>query len=328
MKMAFVFLTVLLPLANIHAEKTNENMSSMFDTVKYEWTDATRQRAVPVKIYFPKSGDGPFPIIIFSHGLGGSCDGYGYLGRHWASHGYVSVHLQHAGSDATVWENSPVSERVKLLAYAATIPKNSIDRPKDVSFAIDELTKLNAKDSLLKGRLDLERIGAAGHSFGAFTALASVGEVFVTPLGEEVSFYDPRIKAAIAMSSPIPRNKQQLEAAFAQIKVPCFHMTGTKDDSPIGETKPEERRVPFDHITATNQFLVTFTGGDHFIFSGRWREQTGGEHDLMFQEFILSSSTAFWNAFLKDDKNALQWLRHDFARELGSKGILEKKNIF
>ena len=70
------------------------------------WQDSRRQRQVPVKIYYPADGAGPFPVIIFSHGLGGSREGYQYLGRHWASHGYVSVHLQHLGSDQAVWENS------------------------------------------------------------------------------------------------------------------------------------------------------------------------------------------------------------------------------
>jgi len=66
------------------------------------WHDANRDRDVPVKIYSPKSGNGPFPVIIFSHGLVGSREGYEYLGRHWASRGYVSVHLQHYGSDDDV----------------------------------------------------------------------------------------------------------------------------------------------------------------------------------------------------------------------------------
>jgi predicted dienelactone hydrolase len=57
------------------------------ETISYDWQDKTRDRDVPVKLYFPKSGAGPFPVIIFSHGLGGSRDGYEYLGRHWASHG-------------------------------------------------------------------------------------------------------------------------------------------------------------------------------------------------------------------------------------------------
>src|SRR2546423_15576637 len=65
------------------------------EVIRYDWLDGKRERKVPVKIYFPKSGNAAFPVIIFSHGLGGSREGYEYLGRHWASHGYVSVHLQH-----------------------------------------------------------------------------------------------------------------------------------------------------------------------------------------------------------------------------------------
>src|SRR6266446_1669455 len=75
------------------------------EIARYDWLDPKRDRKVPVKIYFPKAGDGPFPVIIFSHGLGGSREGYEYLGWHWASWGYVSVHLQHLGSDNAVWEN-------------------------------------------------------------------------------------------------------------------------------------------------------------------------------------------------------------------------------
>ena len=72
------------------------------ETASFDWTDAARNREVPVKIYYPKDGAGTCPLIVFSHGLGGSREGYEYLGRHWASHGYVSVHVQHKGSDTEV----------------------------------------------------------------------------------------------------------------------------------------------------------------------------------------------------------------------------------
>jgi len=92
-------------------------------TVSYDWVDSARNRKVPVKIYYPEKGQGPFPVIVFSHGLGGSRDGYEYLGRHWASHGYVSVHLQHLGSDDAVWRES--KEPAKDLARAAAEPGNA-----------------------------------------------------------------------------------------------------------------------------------------------------------------------------------------------------------
>jgi predicted dienelactone hydrolase len=78
------------------------------ETISFDWHDKARDRDVPVKLHYPKTGAGPFPVIIFSHGLGGSRDGYEYLGRHWASHGYVSVHLQHKGSDTAVAMSAPL----------------------------------------------------------------------------------------------------------------------------------------------------------------------------------------------------------------------------
>src|SRR5581483_9906365 len=95
-----------------YLEKAN---TSAVATVKYDWLDQKRDRKVPVKIYYPQTGSGPFPVIIFSHGLGGSRDGYEYLGRYWASHGYVSVHLQHLGSDSSILTNVPRAERMAAM---------------------------------------------------------------------------------------------------------------------------------------------------------------------------------------------------------------------
>jgi len=295
------------------------------ETARYDWHDAKRNRDIPVKIYFPTTGDGPFPVIIFSHGLGGSREGYSYLGNHWASHGYVSVHVQHLGSDSAIWRDVPLAERMTAMRQATLNPQNALNRPLDVAFAIDQLSKLNSDDPLLKHRLDLDRIGVAGHSFGAFTTLAIAGEVFIGPTGNKRSEADSRVKAVIAMSAPVPPNRSQFDLAFSEIKIPCFHMTGTRDVSPIGETKAEDRRVPFDHINGADQFLVTFKEADHMVFSGRLAGQNSGR-DAFFQKFILSGSTAYWDAYLKGDTNAKAWLTGGgFATVLGPDGKFEKR---
>lgn len=297
------------------------------ESVRYDWHDAKRDRDVPVKIYYPKTGDGPFPVIIFSHGLGGSREGYAYLGNHWASHGYVSVHVQHLGSDSAVWQNVPPAERMQAMRRSVLNLQNALNRPLDVSFTIDQLARLNADDLIFKHHLDLDRIGVAGHSFGGYTTLAVAGEVFFGLNGDEHSDADPRVKAAIAMSAPAPLNKRDLDASFAKITIPIFHMTGTLDDSPIGETKAGERRIPFDHIKNVHEFLVTFKDADHMVFSGRIPGQGGGERDPFFQKFILSSSTAFWDANLKDDSKAKRWLADGgFESALGTDGKFEKKS--
>jgi predicted dienelactone hydrolase len=301
-------------------------VSNAVDTVKYDWQDAKRDRAVPVKIYYPKTGSGPFPIIIFSHGLGGSRDGYSYLGNYWASHGYVSVHLQHIGSDTSVFQNASGGELHQTLVRAAADPGNITNRPLDVSFAIDQMIKLNGEESPFKGRLDTNRIGMAGHSFGAFTTLAIAGQLFISPLGREASWPDPRVKAAIPMSASVPRNKKTLDEAYSKIKIPCFHMTGTEDDSPIGDTKAEDRRIPFDHSKGSDQYLVTFKDGDHMIFSGRLAERPDRQKDSEFQKSICAGSLAFWDACLKGDEKAKSWLAGTgFESDLKDDGKFEKK---
>ncbi len=293
-------------------------------TANYEWADADRDRTVPVKIYYPNRGAGPFPVILFSHGLGGSRETYAYLGRHWAGHGYVSAHLQHPGSDNAVWEGE--QQPIDALRAAALDPRNAIDRLGDVSFVLDQLEDLNRAETPLHGRLDLKHVGIAGHSFGAHTTLAAVGQVAVGPRGWELSWADPRISAAIPMSAPVPKQRDRLDRVYRNIRVPCLHMTGTLDASLIGETAVADRRIPFDHITGAEQYLITFEGGDHMIFSGRPRSTAASSKDAVFQSLICAGSTAFWDAYLKENEEARTWLTDGaFATTLGENGTLEVK---
>ena len=108
-----------------------------------DWHDAGRKRDVPAKIYFPTEGAGPFPVIIFSHGLGGTREGYEYLARQWAANGYVSVHLQHIGSDDSAWRGK--DQPMQTMRQAANL-QNSVDRPKDVQFAVELLIEIDKTD--------------------------------------------------------------------------------------------------------------------------------------------------------------------------------------
>jgi predicted dienelactone hydrolase len=287
-----------------------------------EWRDAARDRTIPVRIYYPAQGAGPFPVIVFSHGLGGSRDGYRYLGERWASRGYVSVHPQHPGSDKELLKSA---HPYLSMTLAAADPKNALDRPKDITFVIDRLAKLNGEaGSPLRGKLDLDRIGVGGHSFGAYTALASAGRVLQPPLVSPIDLSDKRIKACVALSAPV-KSKERDCPGYASFKAPCLHMTGTKDDSPIGKTPAALRRVPYDCISGADQYLVTFEGGDHMVFSGRFTQRPRPDDEL-FQGLVLVATTAFWDAYLKGDPAAKAYLSgRGFGRLLSKAGVLEVK---
>jgi len=288
-----------------------------------DWRDAERNRTVPAKIYFPRDGKGALPIIIFSHGLGGSREGYEFLGRHWAGVGYVAVHLQHIGSDDGVWKTARGLQKILALKKATADVRNSINRPKDVSFAIDELTRMNVSHKVLKGRLDLRRIGVGGHSYGGYTALAIAGQNYTR--GKTGDGRDNRVLAAIQMSAPVPSERIR-GYAYDTISIPMFHMTGTKDESPINSTTAAERRIPFDRTKGEACFL-NFKDGDHAIFSGRKRLlRTAQQQDAIFHRHICRSSTAFWDGYLKGDKSARKWLfGGGFKQELGGAGVFETR---
>jgi hypothetical protein len=295
-------------------------------TLSTNWHDTKRNREVPVKIYYPKDATNPVPVIIFSHGLGGSRDGYVYLGNEWASHGYVSVHVQHQGSDSAIFARGMsrgVQEGLK--------PVNASNRVVDIYFAISALEKMNAEAGPLYGKLDLQNIGVGGHSYGAWTTLVVGGEKIVRPDGTKLPWThpeEPRIKALMPMSAPASK-KSDLDWEFGSIDLPCFHMTGTLDDSPVTEMKASERRLPFDHMPAkkADEYLLTFNGGDHMVFSGRLSDRLArAKSDHVFQKYIMESSTAFWDAYLKNNKAAKEWLSGgSFKKELDDEGTFEEK---
>jgi predicted dienelactone hydrolase len=133
---ALIAFLSLLRLPLFAASPYEEPGKSEVEVIRLTLHDAARDRDVPLKAYLPKADQdqgsakpAAVPVIIFSHGLGGSCEGYEYLGRFWASHGYASIHLQHLGSDsALLKEPQPMA----ALREAIAEPKNSINRPLDL----------------------------------------------------------------------------------------------------------------------------------------------------------------------------------------------------
>src|SRR5258708_4014573 len=83
-------------------------------------TDAARKRDIPVRMYLP-ANEKPEPVVVFSHGLGGSRAGSKFLGEQWAARGYVAVFVQHPGSDDAVWKDVAKGERMTAMRKAASL---------------------------------------------------------------------------------------------------------------------------------------------------------------------------------------------------------------
>ncbi len=276
--------------------------------------DAKRSREIPIRVFLP-SDKTPAPVVLFSHGLGGTRTGSKYLGEHWARRGYVAVFLQHPGSDDSVWKNKPPLQRIAALKKAAGM-ENFLLRVHDVPVVLDQLEIWNKSGShALAGRLDLKRIGMAGHSFGAVTTQALCGQAF--PAGQ--SFTDPRIQAAVIMSPSGPRVGEP-QRAFADVKLPWLLLTGTRDASPIARMDATARLVVFPALPPGRKYELVLDGAEHSAFTERSLPGESGKRNPNHHRAILAVTTAFWDAHLRADPAAREWLDGEGVRSVLAAG--------
>ncbi len=311
--------------------KVSATSTAAVQTIYQDWTDSKRNRTLPVKIYMPQLKGAHFPVVVFSHGLGGSREAAIYLGNYWAEQGYVAVFIQHPGSDESFWKPNAiagVTTRESLMPeFRKTVanPVHAINRAQDVHFVIDRLTELNTSDKELAGKLNMDALAIAGHSYGSWTALTASGQNLFTPNGRSISSPDSRIKAAIYLSPTAPRKKQNASAVYSDIKIPGLHFTGTEDSSPVNDTTAGERRIAYDNIKKSDQYLIILDGADHMVFNGG-RRLTPKAIDQKHHEIIEMASTKFLDAYLKKDSAALAWLKGAGARDqLKGNGTYELK---
>ena len=209
-------------------------------------TDKARNRVIATRLTLPK-GEGPFPLVVMCHGLGGNVHSHDAIVEHLASHGYVVLTPEHPTSNFSFASQTVAShkqerygERIRLaMREIALHPRAALGRAKDVSFLIDQAQRWNqGSDARLSGRFDLAHIGVAGHSFGAYTVLTSCGArpslQHLRPqvgAGEGLadSLRDPRISAGVAYSPQGPGNGLFSKGSYSELNVPLLMMSGSRD---------------------------------------------------------------------------------------------------
>lgn len=235
-----------------------------------DWSDASRRRPVPARLYLPEPlPPQRVPLVVFSHGIGGSREGYSYLGSYLASEGIACLHLQHVGSDRRLWwEGAPFSVVDRLKRAAAEAEARS--RVDDVRFALDRMTRGD-----LAAVIDEHRIVAAGHSYGANTTLL-LGGARVERQGRPIELKDERVSAIVLISAPPFYGERSMEPILSPVRVPSLHVTATDDviRIPGYHSDLRDRLAIFDLIGSERKSLAVFEGGSHSVFTDR--SLTGG----------------------------------------------------
>jgi predicted dienelactone hydrolase len=299
------------------------------EAMNLDWFDRDRNRQVPVRVYFPRHEPGPFPVVVFSSSLGAGRNNFEFLGRHLASHGYVSVHVQHLGSDDQVGKGG--AEARAALIKAARDPRTGLTRLLDLVFALDQVGALASGSPVLRGRIDLGAVAVAGNNLGAWTALAAAGLATVGKDGEESSLPDPRVKAALLFFPP-PAAAQGGRMRFEHVKVPCLHVVGAPAGGRENDAQAAARRIAFDQIAGADQVLVTVIAAAGApagasagagapdrpasvagpeTAAGRGTGSAGApgpDRAKAMPGYLKAISTAFLDATLRHDAAAKSWL--------------------
>lgn len=268
------------------APSANQNPAEARITeTRTTWRDAARARDIPVLIRAP-AGTGPAPAVILSHGLGGSREGLGYLGHALAEAGYLAIHLQHIGSDDSLWRGA----NAPGLAAGALDVQAALNRLLDVKYALSNPPE----------RADPARLAIAGHSYGAWTVQHMLGERL--PGGDRgLGLPDQRLKAGIVLS-PIPAIGLPPRLAYAGIAAPLLHVTGTEDHGFIEGIRAPARRAPFEGSTNPGA-LAVLRGAAHGSFADE-REVGGRFTEATYHARTGALSVTFLDAVLRGDTAA------------------------
>jgi len=316
----------------------------------------------------PDFSKAPYPLIVFSHGMGGCGYQSVFYVENLVRAGYVVVAMDHKDSAMCTMEGKPkittgkiilatlkgggdLSKTVMLLFKDSVADIDFSYRPKDIKELIDWSLKLNQSDEELKGIIDPERIGVSGHSLGGFTTLAVAGASYdcVAPekwpqdrcekaeellakkdelkpeefnliemremiccleqyKGKKISYGDERVKAVLPLGPAIIFPS----GAFDNIKIPVMVITGTgRFEVPIEPIQKvyEELAGPkyllelekVDHMTITD---IAYQILPARVFLPGFRTKY-----KMKKEIYENFSENFFNAYLKGDKEGLDYIK-------------------
>ena len=297
-------------------------------------------RPVPIKVHYPLT-DESVPLLIFSHGGMGTWDSHLYLAKHMASHGYVALCLEHVFSnDVKTKEYLAQAKGTFRQRFDAAIlrmttdPKSVLERPRDVTFAIERAIEWNETHPKLRGRIRTDRVAVIGHSYGAHTVLTACGARpildYLNPpvapgkgLGPDLS--DPRVTVGVAMSPQGPGTSRLGKESYNTIRRPLLCFSGTRDTQfgYDGHLQPPERRLEgFRLMPPGDKYLLWLENADHmafadnpkaFVFPSRARTDT--------RRIVTVMTLAFCNAYLKGDAEARELLNERFANSLCGKVV-------
>lgn len=220
----------------------------------------------PIQGAAPDRSSGPYPLIVFGHGLGATPQVYEGLLSRWAAAGFVVA--------------APRFPLTSSNAPGGLNPNDVFSQPKDVSYVITSVVKDSALSTgTLSGLVAPHEVGVAGHSEGAITTLGFFNSCC----------RDARIKAAEVLDGDpeaYPSGKYHFGG-----DPPLLVVHGTTD-----ALLPFSQMVGVYNSAKGPKGLLALEGADHVSWlapSSKWINSA------------VKTTTDFFDAYLRNDKSAL-----------------------
>jgi predicted dienelactone hydrolase len=243
-----------------------------------------------------------YPVLIFSHGHVGFVEQNLTLMEELASHGYIVCSIAHTyQAIITVFPDGRVVPADSALAndfLHGKSPTQAINAEhlrlwtEDTRFLIDELERIQAgeRESLLVGKLDMDRLGIFGQSFGGVTAV-------------QVCIVDDRCQAGISLDSGLPSDYTG-RATEPPLKQPFMFM--------LNEVAWFYRRGILEKLNNTT-YAVSVGGTTHFNFTDlvlyspilKFTREFGPIEGDRMVKIINAYVVAFWDEYLNGEISPL-----------------------
>lgn len=307
----------------------------------YSFYDAQRNRRLPVDLYWSASTKPDAPLVVIAPGFEANRKFLAYLARHLASHGLTVAAIEHP----FVARNGSLTS----LNPDRLIPSSEfVDRPKDISFLLDQFERLNQQPGELQGKLNARKVSVIGHSLGGFEALALAGaELRFDELREfcrtsglldrvpadwlqcaaveqpknRLSLRDQRVVQAIALNPAIGQifGKSGLKS----VATPTLILTSTDDTLAPAFS---QQLQPFLQLP-TPKYLLTAIGTTHLsvsdpgnfsgaIAQGTLVKERKGEEVEPLRRLLQGVSLAFIQQTTSEAKTYQPFLTPEYARSL------------
>ena len=256
-------------------------------------------REIPIRVIYPEQ-DGPYPVIVFSHGTFSSGEKYDPIVEFWAARGYVVILPNQL--DANYGITPTKTEDMINVIHT---------RISDMSVILDGLDEIEAQIPGLQGKLNRELLIAAGHSVGTHVVLVNTGLRVRNPTNDEITESgESRYMAAVMLSDP-GKMAMMPDDMWTGGSRPTFLSTGSEDYGLMGDGRTaaayqnEILTIPAE--PTGDKYLLMIERGDHY-FGGLIHRDVNKEPDHAGLAAFNAASLAFLDAYTRDAESAWAFL--------------------